>query len=356
MKMLSAKIDRNNRKPLYLQVYETIREYILSPDARNVELLPSTNELAGIFEVGHNTVRQALRMLVDENLICRIKHRGTILTANQNPRDPQVNNYAIGLVFPSGNIESNIWREVIHAMRDECQRQGSFLDIYFYDWHNLEEEKAAIMRARRHCSGLILYPNAMGNDFELIQDLKKGSYPFLLFCLYFEDIDCNIVANNNFHAGRELTALLFARGCERVAFIADHMNLQTMASRYEGYQKACDEAGKKLYPEMVLSYQDVQDTDKLIGKFLQKHKPDGIICGTSTQLGIARRMAGQQKLNVMLYGTFHLEGTKLENGNLLTAAIQSNELGHAAVEVLNHQIRNRHSVPRKLFLNMKIEG
>lgn len=347
-------LDRTEERPLYLQVYEAIRKFALSPEAKKIELLPTTAELSAMFGVGENTIRTAMRLLAEEQIVCRVKHRGTVLTAQQNPADPQANSRALALVFPT---RGGIWKETIEAMQDEAVRYGCSLDLYLYDWGNLNDEQRAVARAVRHCAGLVLYPNSIGNDDSLVRELEKRKYPFVLFCLFFDKIDCNIVANNNFQGARELTEALFARGCRKIALIGEHGHLQTMRSRVEGYRKAHEEMSVEADPRLVFLPTDSNATSDGFSRFLSETMPDAVICSNPMFLPWVRSAAAKVHLASLQYGIFHLSGaaSPAPAEDVVSAVIQTGELGRSAIEQLCRQIRNRSSARRKIILNMKIE-
>ncbi len=354
-KLFSEKmLDRARERPLYLQVYEAIRKFAMSSRADKTELLPTTAELAAAFGVGENTIRAAMRLLADEQIVCRIKHRGTVLTARQNPADPQANSRSLALVFPT---RGGIWKETIEAMQDEAVRNGCSLDLYLYDWRNLNDEQRAVARAVRHCAGLVLYPNSIGNDSPLIRELENRKYPLVLFCLFFEKIDCNIVANNNFQGAKDLTEALFARNCRKIALIGEYGHLQTMRSRIEGYRKAHEEFSLEADPRLLFLRTDSMSFSDELTRFLSETRPDAVICPNPAFLPGLRSVAAKLHLAPLQYGLFHFSGvvSPAPADDVASAVIQTEELGRAAIELLCHQIRNRSSTRRKIILNMKIE-
>ena len=155
--------------PLYIRLYEHLREYIESEDARQIGKLPKELELCRIFKVSRNTVSQALSMLEEEQLICRIKHRGTFLASALNEFDPQNIRRTIGAVFPS----EPAWEETIGAIRSGCRKLGYEFRLYTYRWDDPEEEINVISKAEKFCGGLILYPGGTGKSLEYIRKKKQ---------------------------------------------------------------------------------------------------------------------------------------------------------------------------------------
>ena len=121
--------NMKSSQPLYIRLYEHLREYLASEQARSEGKLPKELDLCRIFGVSRNTVSQALFMLEEEQLICRIKHRGTFLLSVLNEFDPQSIRRTIGAVFPKGNL----WIEAITAIREGCRTLGYDFRLFTYD-------------------------------------------------------------------------------------------------------------------------------------------------------------------------------------------------------------------------------
>lgn len=67
----------NNHTPLYKQVANKIKNQILSDNLNKDDAIPSEQKLAAIFEVSRVTIRQAIQLLVDEEILYKIRGSGT---------------------------------------------------------------------------------------------------------------------------------------------------------------------------------------------------------------------------------------------------------------------------------------
>lgn len=74
----STDIDRTSYVPLYIQVMDSLQEYI-EDGASAGEQLPGEPELCRLFDVSRTVIRQALRELEYEGLIVREKGKGTFI-------------------------------------------------------------------------------------------------------------------------------------------------------------------------------------------------------------------------------------------------------------------------------------
>ena len=73
----------DNEKPIFIQVKEKLRLYILSGYLKVGEKLPSVRELALISKVNPNTIQKALGELELEKLIYTERTNGKFVTTNK---------------------------------------------------------------------------------------------------------------------------------------------------------------------------------------------------------------------------------------------------------------------------------
>lgn len=223
-------------QPLYVRLYEHLREYIESEEARKIGKLPKELELCRIFNVSRNTVSQALFMLEEEQLICRIKHRGTFLASVMNEFDPQNIRRTIGAVFPSGSA----WEETIGAIRSGCRKLGYEFRLFPYHWDDPEDEQKNIAKAKKYCGGLILYPYGTGKNVEYIRQ-KMNSYPLVLFDLYIIGTKCNLVTTDHFQGAYSLAQTLIRKKCRKFAILENEQKNSSTRLRLSGYVQALED-------------------------------------------------------------------------------------------------------------------
>ncbi len=72
-------VDRNSPIPYYVQVKQTLREYIENSDWQPGDQLPGEPELCRLFDVSRTVIRQALNEMQHEGLIVKRKGKGTFV-------------------------------------------------------------------------------------------------------------------------------------------------------------------------------------------------------------------------------------------------------------------------------------
>ena len=74
----------NSVLPIYYQIKETIKGWIIKKEFKPGNKIPSENELAESFNVNRLTVRQAISQLAQEGFLVRKRGEGTFVTENEN--------------------------------------------------------------------------------------------------------------------------------------------------------------------------------------------------------------------------------------------------------------------------------
>ncbi|MDY3118925.1 MAG: GntR family transcriptional regulator [Peptoniphilus sp.] len=80
-------MDFDGNRPIYLQLYETVRKQIASGELLPGEKLESVRNLAKVYGVNPNTVQRALQELEREALIETDRTRGKFVTENKDTID-----------------------------------------------------------------------------------------------------------------------------------------------------------------------------------------------------------------------------------------------------------------------------
>lgn len=341
MKLGEYILDRNSGRPLYLQLHEALKNYIETPEALKAGVLPREMELCAMFSVSRNTVSQALAMLAEENLVRRIRRRGTVLASGLNQYDPRSAVQTLGLVFPI----SSRWDAALEAIEAETIANGYRLEIYSFKWEDTADMQRAFERARKNCAGIILYPSGR-RDHEYIEKLSRGNYPFVLFVLYYEELDCDAVASNVAVGSRKLAQWLLGRGCRRIAAFCWLPELNTVSHRFEVFRDTLRKEGVELLPELCGEITGHKSDRGMFRKILSQ-QPDGIFCSCFwAELLDELRLAGLSHLPV---AQCDISPAGWNQFDIATAAMAKEQIGRTAVQMLCRRIR-KPETPKEIRL------
>jgi len=92
--MNDIKFEFDNNIPIYIQLVEQLKKYIISGKIKPGERLPSVRELALLTKVNPNTMQKALTELEDEKLIFTERTNGKFVTNNEKIIDNLKKEYA----------------------------------------------------------------------------------------------------------------------------------------------------------------------------------------------------------------------------------------------------------------------
>ena len=87
----------DNNIPIYIQLLEYLKIYLISGVFKSGDKLPSVREFAGIFKVNPNTMQKALVELEDMNLIYTERTNGKYVTEDSELLEKLKDEYAIAL-------------------------------------------------------------------------------------------------------------------------------------------------------------------------------------------------------------------------------------------------------------------
>ena len=86
------RIDNNNPKAIYEQIYDEIIRLIFSKSLKPDEKLPSVRELASMIRINPNTIQKAYKYLEEDNYIYSVKGVGNFVKDADELRNLHIKN------------------------------------------------------------------------------------------------------------------------------------------------------------------------------------------------------------------------------------------------------------------------
>ena len=80
-----ANVERNTAIPLYLQIAEDIKSKIKKEELKANSRIPTELELSYFYQVSRITIRKALELLVDEEILIRKKKKEHLYQIKKYP-------------------------------------------------------------------------------------------------------------------------------------------------------------------------------------------------------------------------------------------------------------------------------
>ncbi len=251
----SMQKSENGPQALHAQIFQELRERILSGEMKAGERFPTELKIAQQYGASRGTVRQALTALVNEGLLERVQGSGTFVRqsaliqkrtvasagSSTGPGAGQVVTKSIGVILSDANDELNmgILRGIEQAVKP-CGYQLSFA----YAEESAQTMVLDIDRLKANTTGLIIFPLSNVSHDDAIANLQQEGFPFVLVDRYLSDLDSDYVTSDNVGGGYRATEHLLILGHRRIGFAHGSVgNLLTTSvrDRWEGYRKALHE-------------------------------------------------------------------------------------------------------------------
>lgn len=237
--------------PKYMEVASAIRDEIASGVYPEGQILPTEEELAGRFGCSRQTVRQALSVLVSDDLI--VKRQGSGSSVKRRGQTARTNNIAViatyisDYIFPSqlraveSVLAANRYTAILAATGNRvCNERAILRDMLSkpVDGFLIEGTKTAI-------------PNP---NLDLYEELLRRSIPVVFFNGYYPALSGTVaVCADNYGGGYELVQYLMKKGHRKIAGVFKSDDIQGH-QRYSGYISALRDGDCMVSDERIIWY------------------------------------------------------------------------------------------------------
>ena len=230
------------KKTKYLQLTTLLREKILSGELKPGEKMNSENELAVEYGFSRQTVRHALSILEEEQLLARRRGSGTYVIDNR--RAALENRTRIAVV--STYVDSYIFPKTIQGIENDLFERGYSVQISFTN-NQLERERIVLedIISRDDAAGIIMEATKSGlpnPNLPLIETLMERGVPILFINSYYRQLQLPHVTLNDRLAAERAVEYLADAGHRKIGALMKFDDGQGHL-RYEGYLNACRRLG-----------------------------------------------------------------------------------------------------------------
>lgn len=300
-------------------------------DALGVSKTTVSRAISGKGRIGENTRKRVLEYIEQNNFKPNVVAKGLA----------QRRTFNIGVVWPGDYtlVDLPFFQRCLVGMSEVTSGYSYDIVISVVTGDEISNLKRIIENHK--VDGIILTRTL--TDDKPAEYLKKSGIPFVAIGTC-SDEDIITVDNDHFDACKELTSILIGKGHSRLALIGGSQNHMVTRTRYEGFEKAYELAGKKFDESLVFLNQGNEQKLTETVKHLVEKKIDGIICMDDQLAGYVMRICKNLEIRVpedMRLASFY-------NSNILNNAFVS-------VTSLNFDDRNLGAVATRMLLRL-IDG
>lgn len=257
----------------------------------------------------------------------------------------------IGLIIP--NVRNLVFPAAIRGIEDTANQHGYIVVLCNTD-DSVEKEKFYINSLlRRLIDGFIFSTARPGHEH--IDELKRGGFP-VVSLLRHHGNKVDAVVLDNFDGAYQATKYMLSRGLKRLAFINGWMDITLYQQRFAGFQKAMEEAGGEIVPELVVHNIDGwEDGYQAMSSLLKSgYSIDGVFAASDPKaLGVIRAVKDfglQIPADISVMGFDNLDLAPLADPPLTTMAQPFYDMGAKACERLIQIIEAKQRPRTKLVM------
>jgi len=343
----------DKQPPKYMILKQEILSWLHSGRLKPEDQMPTENEIAELFQMSRQTVRQTFGVLEQEGWIYRIQGKGTFVANTQaSQKRPDVQTIGIITTYISDYIFPHIVRGAESALRS----RGYRMLLSSTDNDKDKERESLEMMMSQPLSGLIIEPtkSAEGNpNLGYYLSLNYKEIPFLMINESYPEISCPYIKVDDEAGGFKAAEHLIRLGHRTIAGFFKIDDLQGV-NRFKGFMKAHQELKVPLLPKAVIHYTTEQKNTKPFEAALamlisEEERPTAFVCYNdelAVQLLEAVRQAGlnvPRDLSIVGFDDSALAvATEVK---LTTLTHPKFEMGRMAAQLLMDRIEQKKGTP-----------
>lgn len=338
--------DMGKRTPKYLELVNWIKKEIKEEHLLPGQKMYSENELSEMFSLSRQTVRHAVSVLENENIINRIQGSGTYINDGHLPKRKNRNRIAVITTY----VDNYIFPRMIQSIEQILFERGYSAQIAFTN--NLIAREKTILEdilARDEVAGVICETTKSGlpnPNLPLYQKLLERKTPVLFINSYYPSLSAPHVSMNDKMAGRVAVEYLIRMGHTRIGGIFKLDDGQGH-QRYAGYVEAMNQAGIAYDDANVVwvDTEEVRHLEKFSGRILARIRGCSAVVAYNDEVAFGlmeamRREGIRIPANMSIVGIDDSDLAVLGDVNLTSIPHPMEKLGEKAAYNLLKMIRD----------------
>ena len=347
------------------EISERLRQEILDGKFGDAHKLPSEHQLMRRFSVARETVRAALKDLLDKKLVERRHGYGTFLADLAATKAAQ----KFAMIVPDayypfyaricrgieGAAKKHGWTILSAALGSGSMRERALKAVEFSE-----------VCIREKVSGVFFQPLQFLRDGEkmnrgILKLFKQAGIPVVLLDSDFvappTRSEYDLVGVDNTGIGYALAKHVIAAGAKRIMYFSNPLPAPTSLKRGNGVGIAVSEAGLSWKKGSVF-FADPTDTRAAARVFAGRNRPDAIIAVNdyiaSLLLKTLKAIGRRVPQDVLLAGVNGDPAAEEAIPPLTTVVQPCHEIGATAVSLLFERLANPGLLPREVFLSANL--
>jgi len=223
-------IDRDSNTPIYIQIYEDLKQQILQNGFQE-DFLPSERILSEKYDVERATLRRALKLLVMDNLIIKVPGSGSKINRQllTNKTNASLESKNIAFILPdesSDKIYQPFVAALFYDFEKECRRQN--LNLFYTQLKSEHDMYDRLFQT--DVKGIVWVSKV---DDALVWKAIEMNIPSVCVSNYIPGV--NSVLCDNYAGSYAAVKHLLDYGHKKIGYINGIPNYLNAIERYTGY-------------------------------------------------------------------------------------------------------------------------
>lgn len=348
------------------EISERLRQEILDGKFDDARKLPSEHQLMRRFSVARETVRAALKELIDKKLVERRHGYGTFLADIAKTKAAQ----KFAMIVPDAYY--SFYERICRGITDAAKERGWTILSAALGSGNMRERAVRAVEFSEVCirekvSGVFFQPFQFLRDSEkvnrgILKLFKSAGIPVVLLDSDFvtppSRSEYDLVGVDNTGVGYMLAKHVIAAGAKRIMYFSNPLPAPTSLKRGTGVGIAVAEAGLPWRKDSVF-FADPTDTRAAARVFAGRSRPDAIIAVNdyiaSLLLKTLKAIGKRVPEDVLLTGVNGDPVAEESDPQLTTVVQPCHDIGRAAASLMFERLANPDFQLREVFLSARLE-
>lgn len=260
-------------KPKYLEVVEWVKQQIDTGKLKAGNKIPSENALSNQFGLSRQTVRHAISVLENDEIVYSLRGSGTYISKQADDWNNNRNTIVIMMTY----VDGYIFPRTIKGLEDKLFGKGYSVQIAFTN-NRIDRERIILedILRKNDVAGIIAECTKSGlpnPDIGLYKQIMERKIPLLFMNSFYDKLDAPHISINDHKAGYIATKTLLEKGHTKLAGMFKLDDGQGRL-RYAGFVDAINEKGIPWYDDSIIWYEtwDTKQLWRMKTKILERIK------------------------------------------------------------------------------------
>lgn len=217
----------SNKTFIYKQIYNDLKEKIVSGEYTYGSILPSERVLSEQYGAWRTTVRQAMELLTADGLIEKKAGYGTRVIYGYDPslaKDRTIGFFIADDMTSDLQTNQPYYSDLLYYLDIECKKNGC---RFLFSTLNSQSDLSSILQ---HNFSLVVYLSH--KNFDFLETLKERNIPTILLNEKYKDYP--VLANDQFSSGFLAVRHVIEMGHRDIGIISGPMSHLTVRRRLAG--------------------------------------------------------------------------------------------------------------------------